>query len=119
MFFHLLSQNLFKSGLSGIPSHSFEVWCVHVLIVFLLDISFDLVSSGSQTVHVRTGCIILKWTKLNGFGGIESGRINNPTYCIVASRSMCYYSENQNFCFFKSRILTCCNFFLGTKLFCF
>ena len=37
---------------------------------------------------------------------------------IVSSRSMCYYSENQIFCFLKSWILTCRIFFLGTKLFC-
>ena len=29
-----------------------------------------------------------------------------------------YYSENEKFCFLKSRILTCRIFFLGTKLFC-
>ena len=41
------------------------------------------------------------------------------TYRIVASRSMCYYSGNQKFCFLKSRLITCCIFILGTKLFCF
>ena len=39
-------------------------------------------------------------------------------YRIVASRSTCYYSENEKFCFLKSRILSCRIFFLGTKLFC-
>jgi len=39
------------------------------------------------------------------------------TYRIVASRSSCYYSENQNFCFLKSRILTCRKIFLWAKLF--
>ena len=39
-------------------------------------------------------------------------------YHIVSSRSMCYYSENNNFCFLKSQILTCRIFFLGKKLFC-
>ena len=47
-------------------------------------------------------------------------------YRIVPSRNTCYYSENQKirksenqiFCFLKSRILTCRIFFLGTKLFC-
>ena len=39
-------------------------------------------------------------------------------YRIVASRSTCYYSENQIFLFLKSRIVTCRKFFLGTKLFC-
>ena len=38
-------------------------------------------------------------------------------YRIVASRSTCYYSENQIFYFLKSRILTCRIYFLGTKLF--
>ena len=40
-------------------------------------------------------------------------------YCIVASRSTCYYSGNQKFCFLKARLLTCRNLFLGTTLFCF
>ena len=39
-------------------------------------------------------------------------------YRKVASRSTCYYSENQIFWFSKSRIVTCRKFFLGTKLFC-
>ena len=38
-------------------------------------------------------------------------------YSIVASTNTCYYSENQIFCFLKSRIVTC-RFFLGEKLFC-
>ena len=36
--------------------------------------------------------------------------IGNSAYRIVASRSMCYYSENQKFAFLKSRLLTCCIF---------
>ena len=38
---------------------------------------------------------------------------NSLNYRTVASRSTCYCSENQNFCFLKSRILTCRNFFLN------
>ena len=37
-------------------------------------------------------------------------------YRIVASTNTCYYSENQIFCFLKSRIVTC-QFFLGKNLF--
>ena len=40
-------------------------------------------------------------------------------YRIVASRSTCYYSGNHKFCFLKSRLLTCCILFLGTKHLCF
>ena len=43
----------------------------------------------------------------------------SSNYRIVTSRSTCYYSGNQKFCFLKSRLLTCRIFFLGTKLFCF
>ena len=45
-------------------------------------------------------------------------RNKHMKYRIVASRSTCYYSGNQKFCFLKSRLLTCRIFFLGTKLFC-
>ena len=41
------------------------------------------------------------------------------TYRIVASRSTCYYSGNQRFCFLKSRILTCPNIFFRNNTFLF
>ena len=41
----------------------------------------------------------------------------NKIYRIVASRSTCYYSENQIFCFLKSQILTLCIFLLGIEFF--
>ena len=44
-------------------------------------------------------------------------KINN--YRIVASRSTCYYSENEKFCFSKSQILTCRIFFFRNKTFLF
>ena len=40
-------------------------------------------------------------------------------HCIVASRSTCYYSENQKFCFLESRLVTCCIFFFRNKTFLF
>ena len=39
------------------------------------------------------------------------------TYRIVASRSTCYYSGNQKFCFFKSRLVTCRKFFYEQNFF--
>ena len=41
------------------------------------------------------------------------------TYRIVACTNTCYYSENQIFCFLKSRILTCRIFFFRNKTFLF
>ena len=43
--------------------------------------------------------------------------ISNFRYHIVTSRSTCYYSGNQKFCFLKSRLVTCRTFLLGTKPF--
>ena len=40
---------------------------------------------------------------------------SKSTYRIVTSRSTCYYSGNQKFCFLKSRLLTCCIFFSSRK----
>ena len=73
------------------------------------------------------------WPKSNQRRRKQLGRVTicSPTFSrirrkpcsintrIVAGRNTYYYSENQNFCFLKSRILTCRKFFLGTKLFCF
>ena len=51
-------------------------------------------------------------------GTVSSAILGTETeYCIVVSTNSCYYSEKQIFCFLKSRILTCCIFFLGIKLF--
>ena len=49
--------------------------------------------------------------------GLVTIKWSSEAYCIVASRSTCYYSENQKFCFLKSRLLTCPHIFFRNKSF--
>jgi len=61
---------------------------------------------------------VLKVNTYNKYG-LSFFDFQFPTeYRIVASTNTCYYSENQIFWFLKSRIVTCRNFFLGTKPIC-
>ena len=63
----------------------------------------------------RRICLIcmIKKTPLFFFEGLKM------EYRIVASRSMCYYSENQRFCFLKTRLLSCRISFFRSKTFLF
>ena len=59
------------------------------------------------------------WKKMPGLLIIGYSLFLITAYRIVASTNTCYYSENQNFCIFKSRILTYRFFFLWKKTFLF
>ena len=63
-------------------------------------------------------CKLPTWPKPARTSDFDLEKYLTRTYRIVAIKSTCYYSENQIFCFLKSRIPTC-RIFLGIKLFLF
>ena len=108
----LLQTHLDGSNMSNFTNCNAN-WLKGIMLTFFNVYAWHFRSLKYQCQPEKNNLITsLSWPNLNSFclRCLYQDPKNNE-YCIVASRSTCYYSENQKFAFLKSLLLTCHIFF--------